>query len=78
MKGNVSDRIAGAIGFAVTVLVLVSWFVAGFGRAGVGWQLGLGIPLLLVLVDYGLMMLGRDGVFAAAARLIKSRISRDS
>jgi uncharacterized membrane protein len=76
MRNDKKHRVAGAIGFVVTALVLLSWIIAGFGSLDVAWQLGLALPLILVLIDYALAMFGREGVFAAVARFKRTRNQR--
>lgn len=74
---HVRDRIAGAIGFIVGSLVLISWISAGFAELSLVWKLGLGIPFLLVLVDYGMLMIGKGSLFARIARFLSGRRDRD-
>ena len=55
------DRVAAGITFFVMLAIGVSWVTRGFFRVSIGWQLGLGIPLLIILVDNAAGMLGRKG-----------------
>lgn len=65
------DRVGGAIGFIVVLVVLVSWLSAGFLNVSLVWQLVFGVPLLLVLLDYGLLMVGKPSLFGSLANLFR-------
>jgi hypothetical protein len=52
----------GAFGVFVASSVAASWYLKGFWRESIGWQIGLGLPLLLALLDYALLMIGKEGV----------------
>ena len=55
-----TDRLLGAITFFVMLAIAFSWVIQGFFRVSIAWQLGLGIPLLYVLVGNATLMLGKS------------------
>jgi uncharacterized membrane protein len=73
MRTTREDRVGGTIGFIAGLVVLVSWLNAGFRNVSLVWQLGLGVPLLLVLADYGLLMIGKASLFRSFADLFRRR-----
>ncbi len=74
---NKSDRIYAGITFVLMLAIAVSWVIRGFLRVSLGWQLGLGIPLLLIILHNGAQMLGkRDGLWFLLNRRRRSHSSR--
>jgi len=60
MDEKTRDRVGGAIGFLAASVVGATWLAAGLWREPWGWQVLFWVPLLLVLVDYGLTLLGKE------------------
>jgi uncharacterized membrane protein len=73
MRTTREDRVGGTIAFIAGLVVLVSWLHAGFRNVSLVWQLDLGVPLLLVLADYGLLMIGKACMFRSFADLFRRR-----
>jgi len=55
----------------VTALLGAFWGIVGFRRISIGWQVAFGVPLLLVLHDYLLVMLGKGGIVAVIKRRLR-------
>jgi len=71
MEDKTRDRVGGAIGFLAVSVVGTTWLAAGLWRESWGWQVLFWVPLLLILLDYGFMMVGKERLFARVKRVPK-------